>query len=116
MTLTAAAPGLLAKRAFPAVSENSATPGVAETSWIWLLGPMRRPTSLGMLSSSHGVKGVVLRGVDPATAGRVLALPKEMVSGKLDDLNAPGIFPGIIVGKELAERLGLNLGDTINLM
>jgi len=60
-----------------------------------------------MLSSSRGVKGVVLRGVDPATADRVLALPKEMVAGTLADLNAPGIFPGIIVGKELADRLGL---------
>ena len=69
-----------------------------------------------MLSSSRGVKGVVLRGVDPATADRVLALPKEMVAGTLADLNAPGIFPGIIVGKELADRLGLTLGDTVNLM
>jgi len=69
-----------------------------------------------MLSSSRGVKGVVLRGVDPATADRVLALPKEMVAGTLTDLNAPGIFPGIIVGKELADRLGLTLGDTVNLM
>ena len=69
-----------------------------------------------MLSSSRGVKGVVLRGVDAATAGTVLALPREMVAGTLDDLNAPGLFPGIIVGRELADRLGLNLGDTVNLM
>lgn len=69
-----------------------------------------------MLSSARGVKGVVLRGVDPATADRVLALPKEMVAGTLADLNAPGIFPGIIVGRELADRLGLTLGDTVNLM
>ena len=69
-----------------------------------------------MLSSPRGVKGVVLRGVDPATAGKVLALPGEMTAGSLDDLAAPGIFPGIIVGRELADRLGLSLGDTLNLM
>lgn len=69
-----------------------------------------------MLSSSRGVKGVVLRGVDPASAGKVLALPKEMVAGRLEDVAAKGIFPGIIVGKELADRLGLGLGDTVNLM
>ena len=69
-----------------------------------------------MLSSSHGVKGVVLRGVDPSTAGKVLALPGEMVAGKLSDLETPGLFPGIIVGRELADRLGLSLGDTVNLM
>ncbi len=69
-----------------------------------------------MLSSSRGVKGVVLRGVDPATAGKVLALPSEMVVGSLDDLNAPGVFPGIVVGRELADRLGLAVGDVLNLM
>ena len=69
-----------------------------------------------MLSSPRGVKGVVLRGVDPVSAGRVLALPREMTAGSLDDLAAPGLFPGIIVGRELADRLGLGLGDTLNLM
>jgi lipoprotein-releasing system permease protein len=69
-----------------------------------------------MLSSPRGVKGVVLRGVDPASAGKVLALPGEMTAGKLEDLTAPGLFPGIIVGRELADRLGLALGDTLNLM
>jgi lipoprotein-releasing system permease protein len=69
-----------------------------------------------MLSSPRGVKGVVLRGVDPASAGKVLALPGEMTAGSLDDLSAPGVFPGIIVGRELADRLGLSLGDTLNLM
>ena len=69
-----------------------------------------------MLSSPRGVKGVVLRGVDPASAGKVLALPGEMPAGSLGDLNEYGIFPGIIVGRELADRLGLSLGDTLNLM
>ena len=69
-----------------------------------------------MLSSARGVKGVVLRGVDGASAGRVLALPREMIAGSLDDLAAPGLFPGIIVGRELADRLGLSVGDTVNLM
>jgi lipoprotein-releasing system permease protein len=69
-----------------------------------------------MLSSPRGVKGVVLRGVDPASAGRVLALPKEMIVGELADLEIPGPFPGIVVGRELADRLGLLVGETVNLM
>jgi len=69
-----------------------------------------------MLSSPRGVKGVVLRGLDPVSAGKVLALPGEMTVGKLEDLTAPGLFPGIIVGRELADRLGLGVGDTLNLM
>ncbi len=63
-----------------------------------------------------GVRRVVPRQVDPATAGKVLALPREMVAGSLEDVAAPGLFPGIIVGRELADRLGLGLGDTLNLM
>lgn len=69
-----------------------------------------------MLSSPRGVKGVVLRGVDPASAGKVLALPKEMLVGSLDDLEIPGPFPGIVLGRELADRLGLIVGETVNLM
>ncbi len=69
-----------------------------------------------MLSSPRGVKGVVLRGVDPVSAGKVLALPKEMIVGSLDDLEIPGPFPGIVLGRELADRLGLVVGETINLM
>ena len=69
-----------------------------------------------MLSSPRGVKGVILRGVDPASAGKVLALPQEMKAGSLDDLTKPGPFPGIVVGRELADRLGLGLGDVVNLM
>ncbi len=69
-----------------------------------------------MLSSPRGVKGVVLRGVDPASAGKVLALPKEMIVGSLDDLEIPGPFPGIVLGRELADRLGLIVGETVNLM
>lgn len=69
-----------------------------------------------MLSSARGVKGVVLRGVDPASAGKVLALPKEMIVGSLDDLEIPGPFPGIVLGRELADRLGLIVGETVNLM
>jgi lipoprotein-releasing system permease protein len=69
-----------------------------------------------MLSSPRGVKGVVLRGVDTVSAGKVLALPGEMVSGSLDDLSAPGVFPGIIVGRELADRLGLGIGEVLSLM
>ena len=69
-----------------------------------------------MLSSPRGVKGVVLRGVDPASAGKVLALPREMIVGSLDDLEIPGPFPGIVLGRELADRLGLIVGETVNLM
>ena len=69
-----------------------------------------------MLSTPGGVKGVVLRGVDPATAGKTLSLERDLIQGGLADLGKAAPLPGIILGKELAERLGLELGDRVNLL
>ncbi|ACS80582.1 lipoprotein-releasing ABC transporter permease subunit [Maridesulfovibrio salexigens] len=69
-----------------------------------------------MLSSSGGVKGVVLRGVDAETAKGVLSLPGDMLSGSVDSLSKDGKLPEIVIGNQLARRLGLVLGDTVNLL
>lgn len=69
-----------------------------------------------MLSSPGGVKGVVLRGIDPNKATDVLGLSKEMIMGKVRDLNHDGEYPGIIIGQELALSLGLSVGDNVNLL
>ncbi len=70
-----------------------------------------------MVSSPYGVKGVVLRGIDPTLASRVLSLGKDLKEGALSDLQQKkrGI-PGIIVGKELAARLGLSVGNFLNVL
>jgi lipoprotein-releasing system permease protein len=62
-----------------------------------------------MLSSDRRVSGVLLRGVAPDYEARVSEVAKRIVKGRLDDLK-PGEF-GIILGKELANYLGLNVGD-----
>ncbi|WP_316900263.1 lipoprotein-releasing ABC transporter permease subunit [Pseudodesulfovibrio indicus] len=69
-----------------------------------------------MLSTRTGVKGVVLRGIDPDTSGSVLSLSKDMVSGDIERLKESGDFPGIIIGSELAKRLGLTEGSFVNLL
>jgi lipoprotein-releasing system permease protein len=69
-----------------------------------------------MLSTRTGVKGVVLRGIDPSTSSSVLSLSKDMVSGSVSLLNDNGDFPGIIIGSELAKRLGLTKGSMVNLL
>jgi len=69
-----------------------------------------------MLSAGSGVKGVILRGIDPATAGEVLVLPRDMVAGRVEDLDKTGENPGIIIGRELAERLVVGVGDRVNLL
>lgn len=67
-------------------------------------------------SSPNGVKGLVLRGIDPVTAGGVLHLTRDLVQGRLEDLTQSQGTPGIIVGQDLAERLGLNIGDQVSVL
>lgn len=72
----------------------------------------------GMISSPRGVKGVVLRGIDPETAPRVLSILDSLVSGNVAAL-APSVQggpPGVLVGKELADHLGLRVGSRVNLL
>ncbi|WP_028573706.1 lipoprotein-releasing ABC transporter permease subunit [Desulfonatronovibrio hydrogenovorans] len=69
-----------------------------------------------MLSSPGGVKGVVLRGIDPQQASNVLSLDREMISGRVQDLEEERDFPGIIIGRELATGVGVGRGDTVNIL
>lgn len=69
-----------------------------------------------MLSTRTGVKGVVLRGIDPETAGNVLSLRDDVVSGSLDDLSIENALPGVVIGYQMARRLGLSVGDQVNLL
>lgn len=69
-----------------------------------------------MLSSDRGVKGIVLRGIDPATAGETLSLERDMIAGSLAELDAEGVLPGVIIGRQLAENLGLHVGARVNLL
>lgn len=69
-----------------------------------------------MLSTRTGVKGVVLRGIDPSTSESVLSLSKDMISGDVKNIENNGDVPGIIIGSELAKRLGLTQGSTVNLL
>ncbi|BBD07053.1 lipoprotein-releasing ABC transporter permease subunit [Desulfovibrio ferrophilus] len=73
-----------------------------------------------MLSTRHGVKGVVLRGINPADAANVLTLDKDMLEGKLAHLTGgygpSGGPPGIVLGKELAQRLGVRRGSLVNML
>ena len=69
-----------------------------------------------MLSASGGVKGVVLRGIAPSTADQVLSLTRDMVAGNVKDLEERDDLPGVIIGAEMARRLGLGVGATVNLL
>lgn len=69
-----------------------------------------------MASTPGGVKGVVVRAIDPESSKKVLSLPRDLIKGSLDDLTPDPVEPGIIVGRELADRLGLETGSTLNML
>ena len=83
-----------------------------------------------LLTSKAGVRGVALRGIDPNKEPEVTEMTKNVKSGNVQDLavqrpptpasaDAPTQTdrkPGIIVGKELAMRLGVIIGDRINVV
>lgn len=71
-----------------------------------------------LLSSSGGGNGVVLRGMDPATAENVVGLAKQMTRGSIHDLTNPESdrIPNIILGKNLASDLRVGVDDRIRLI
>jgi|CXWL01.1.fsa_nt_gi lipoprotein-releasing system permease protein len=64
-----------------------------------------------MLLGPAEIRGVQLRGVDPATELKTSALGSLMVDGTLEALK-PGAF-GIVIGRTLAEQLGVKVGDAV---
>ncbi len=70
-----------------------------------------------MLSAHGKVRGVIVRGIDVATAGNVIYLPRYLQSGSLQDLAVlTDTLPGIIVGKELTVSNSLREGDVVQLI
>ncbi len=68
----------------------------------------------GMLARGQGLSGVQVRGIDPAIESKVSDLKGQMESGSLDSLT-PGSF-NMIVGSQIAQSLGLTVGDTVLLL
>ena len=60
-----------------------------------------------MVKHSGNVSGAVLRGIDPESAGRVLAIRDMIREGALGSLGGrPGGLPAIIIGRELSKLIG----------
>lgn len=67
----------------------------------------------GLLARGEDMKGVVVRGIDPAREGEVtdLAASNAQVLQRL----TPGSF-NIVLGQELARQMGVGVGDTVTLI
>jgi len=71
-----------------------------------------------LLSGTNGGTGVVLRGVDTATARGVIALPEQMIDGTFEDLSKTidPRLPNIILGTAMAAELHVSVGDKVRLI
>lgn len=69
-----------------------------------------------LISSGGRSTGVSLRGIDPATAGRVIAIEKKMKTGSFQSLRTPAGLPAVILGVELARQLRVAEGGKIRLI
>ena len=67
-----------------------------------------------MISSGRELAGAILTGIDPALENGVSEVSRHMRTGSLDMLRS-GEW-GIILGRALALRLGVNPGDAVTLM
>jgi lipoprotein-releasing system permease protein len=79
-----------------------------------VLGVAPMVSSQGLLSRGEIMRGVAVRGVSPSEEGSVSDLPKQFVAGDIADLR-PGNF-GVVLGAQLANMLGVRVGDRVNLI
>jgi lipoprotein-releasing system permease protein len=71
----------------------------------------------GMMSSAQQEAFVTLKGIIPELERDVTNVASAMVTGSLDALNPTGEGPdGVIIGRELATKLGTFVGDEVQLL
>jgi lipoprotein-releasing system permease protein len=70
-----------------------------------------------MISSEGKAQGVFVRGIDPSLEMKTTRLEDYMKEGALKDLEREKEgLPGIVLGRELAGRLGASVGDTVRII
>ena len=75
--------------------------------------------SKGMISSSFRSEGVVIYGINPRSIKRVLNIFDQMVEGDVSPLASnPAVerMEGIVLGKELAQNLGVMVGEVVKVL
>ncbi len=70
-----------------------------------------------MIRSGHGFSGIMVRGIDPDNAfNQINGFGPDRLKQLLADNPGKGKYPGIILGKALANSIGVIKGDNIVLM
>ena len=77
------------------------------------------PAILGkaLIVAGDSQEFISLKGVDPVLEGRVTDIQRSMLQGRLDALadDAGAETPGILLGRDLAAKLAVRVGDSVTL-
>ena len=71
-----------------------------------------------LVSGTAGGSGIILRGIEPETAKKVVSLSEQMIAGSTDDLtfDKDERLPPIILGAQLADDLRVTVGGKVRLI
>src|SRR4029450_13641955 len=71
----------------------------------------------GLVSASQETVPIQVKGIDPDLEPQVTDVKRAMLSGDLDGLrNGHGGLDGIVLGKDLAAKLRVEVGDEVSLL
>lgn len=108
----------------PHVQVLSADGGSLGPDWQALAARLRRDPQVtglapvvqgqALLAQGNSLFGVLAWGVEPKLEPQVSSIASHMVAGSLDALR-PGEF-GVVLGEDLAQRLGVGLGDLVTMV
>ncbi|MEM5787036.1 MAG: lipoprotein-releasing ABC transporter permease subunit [Syntrophobacteraceae bacterium] len=72
-----------------------------------------------MITSGRSVSGAILRGIEPLSASKVIKIQENLFRGNLADLSQQqqgAAYPGVIIGKQLAQNLGIRVGEFVTII
>ncbi len=71
----------------------------------------------GLAKSAGANEFITLKGIDPKLENSVTNVGRSLEKGSLEALEpTEGGLPGIVIGKELAQKLGATIGDSIDVL
>ncbi len=62
------------------------------------------------------INGVLIEGIEPETVGDVLRLDRRLIAGTMDLRPGRKKLPRVLIGKGIAQKFGLSVGDRLNLV
>jgi len=71
----------------------------------------------GLVKGAGATEFMTIKGIDPVLEANVTNVGRSMTAGRLEELTpAVGSLASIVIGKDLAQKLGVSIGDRIEVL